>query len=298
MRKMRPNVDIQQWLQETREIIEQWINEDSVCRVAQPGAVEEAMRYSLLAGGKRLRPQLVLASTLYLGLPADTFRDAALAVEYIHTYSLIHDDLPAMDNDDLRRGRPTAHKMFPEAMAILSGDALLTEAFVKMGTIQTAKAEDVLRATVYLARAAGREGLIRGQVLDLAAERQDVELGELQNIHRHKTGALFKAALVIPAILSGNEREQQALLDFGEHFGLAFQIVDDILNVVGDPAAMGKNIGTDSALGKATYPSLVGLDQARRLADDHRIRAKIAIGSGPQSDILRRLVDFAVDRQW
>lgn len=291
-------MDIERWLQETRWTVEEWIRQDALSRAAEPGAVEEAMRYSLLAGGKRLRPQLVMASSLYLGLPADTFREAALAVEYIHTYSLIHDDLPAMDNDDLRRGQPTAHKMFPEAMAILSGDALLTEAFVKMGHFQAARAEDVLQATTYLAEAAGRQGLIRGQVMDLAAERQPVDLTDLQDIHRHKTGALFRAALVIPAILSRNWDEQESLLQFGEHFGLAFQIVDDILNVVGDPEALGKNVGTDSQLGKATYPHLVGIDQARRLADDHRIRAKIAIGSGPQSDILRSLVDFAVDRQW
>ncbi|WP_053959216.1 polyprenyl synthetase family protein [Sulfobacillus thermosulfidooxidans] len=291
-------MDIGKWLEETRAIIEQWIREDHIARQAAPGTVEEVMRYSLLAGGKRLRPQLVMASTVYLGLPQDTFRDVALAVEYIHTYSLIHDDLPAMDNDDLRRGQPTAHKMFPEAMAILSGDALLTEAFVKMSQMQNAKAEDVLNAITYLAVAVGRQGLIKGQVMDLAAEHHDVELAELQTIHRNKTGALFQAALVIPALLTGNHARQKALSVYGEHFGLAFQIVDDILNVVGKRELLGKNVGTDSERGKATYPRLVGIEQARRLADDHRIRAKIAIGSEPGAEILRNLIDFAVDRQW
>jgi geranylgeranyl diphosphate synthase type II len=291
-------VDIEKWLEETRTTIEQWIKEDDLVHHAATGTVEEVMRYSLLAGGKRLRPQLVMASTVYLGLPPDTFRDAALAVEYIHTYSLIHDDLPAMDNDDLRRGQLTAHKMFPEAMAILSGDALLTEAFVKMSRMQNAKADDVLSAITYLSVAVGREGLIRGQVMDLAAENRSLELSELKTIHRNKTGALFRAALVIPALLSGNHVRQQALSQYGEHFGLAFQIVDDILNVVGKPELLGKNIGTDSERGKATYPLLVGLEQARRLADDHRIRAKIAIGSEPGAQILHSLIDFAVDRQW
>ncbi|HBQ96883.1 MAG TPA: hypothetical protein DD856_19375 [Sulfobacillus sp.] len=188
--------------------------------------------------------------------------------------------------------------MFPEAMAILSGDALLTEAFVKMSRMQNAKADDVLSAITYLSVAVGREGLIRGQVMDLAAENRSLELSELKTIHRNKTGALFRAALVIPALLSGNHVRQQALSQYGEHFGLAFQIVDDILNVVGKPELLGKNIGTDSERGKATYPLLVGLEQARRLADDHRIRAKIAIGSEPGAQILHSLIDFAVDRQW
>ncbi len=291
-------MNIEKWLNDTRVMIETWIKEDDVARQAPSGMVEEVMRYSLLAGGKRLRPQLVMASTMYLGLPSETFRDVALSVEYIHTYSLIHDDLPAMDNDDLRRGHPTAHKMFPEAMAILAGDALLTEAFVKMGQMQNAKAEDVLAATTYLAVAVGRQGLIRGQVMDLAAEHRNVELTELRAIHRNKTGALFRAALVIPALLSSNYSRQKALSAYAEHFGLAFQIVDDILNVVGSRDLMGKNVGTDDERGKATYPRLIGIDQARRLADDHRIRAKIAIGSEPGAQILQDLIDFAVDRQW
>ncbi len=291
-------MDIEQWLRDSRNAIDEWIRGDRLALEAAPGTVEEAMAYSLLAGGKRLRPQLVMASCLYLGLAPETFRDVALAVEYIHTYSLIHDDLPAMDNDDLRRGHATAHKMFPESRAILAGDALLTEAFVKLGQFQAARAEDVLLGISYLAEASGRQGLIRGQVMDLAAEQVPVTLSELEAIHRHKTGALFKAALVIPAILSGNYDKQEALRLYGDHFGLAFQIVDDILNVVGSPALLGKNVGTDTELGKATYPGLVGLEQARRLADDHRIRAKIAIGSGDRSEILRSLADFAVDRQW
>ncbi|MCL4351784.1 MAG: polyprenyl synthetase family protein [Firmicutes bacterium] len=291
-------MDIEKWLRDSRTTVEKWIKEDDIVHFADIGSVEEVMRYSLLAGGKRLRPQLVMASTAYLGLPPETFREVALAVEYIHTYSLVHDDLPAMDNDDLRRGQPTAHKMFTEAMAILAGDALLTEAFVKMSRIQSAKAEDVLSAMDYLASAVGREGLIRGQVMDLAAEHATVGLSELKIVHRNKTGALFRAALVIPALLSGNHMRQQTLGQYGEHFGLAFQIVDDILNVVGNPALLGKNIGTDRERGKATYPGLVGVEEARRLAEDHRIRAKIAIGSEPGAEILHSLIDFAVDRQW
>lgn len=289
------------WLDETRSLIEAWIEADLPCEDAKSGSVEEAMRYSLLANGKRLRPQLVLAGGEYLGHPLEDFRQSALAVEYLHTYSLIHDDLPAMDNDDWRRGKPTSHRVFGEAMAILAGDALLTEAFRKMadpGLCQKFDAEQVLKAVALLGQAAGRTGLIEGQVKDLASEGQRLELGALTDLHRKKTGALIVACLRIPAILVGDPQAEARLTEFGNHLGLAFQIVDDILNEIGDSRKMGKATGTDRILGKATYPQLVGMQQARELVLQHRDMAHRALGKSSEASLLRELIDFTVDRQW
>ncbi|MCY0881530.1 MAG: polyprenyl synthetase family protein, partial [Firmicutes bacterium] len=205
-------MEIAQWLKQTRRQIDEWIDAAFPVASLEPGSVEEVMRYSLRAGGKRLRPQLILASAAYCGEDFEKFRDIALAIEYVHTYSLIHDDLPAMDNDDLRRGHLTAHKQFTEALAILAGDALLTEAFVKMG--QAAKdfsAKSVVEATGVLAEAAGPRGLIRGQVLDLAAEHHILSVEDLAQIHRLKTGALFVASVRLPAILTGNRAADSLL---------------------------------------------------------------------------------------
>ena len=292
-------MNVPQWMDQTRALVDQWIGED-MGQEAEPGTVEAVMRYSLLAGGKRLRPLLVLASAAYLGRPPEDFREVALAVEYIHTYSLIHDDLPAMDNDDLRRGRPTAHKVFGEAMAILAGDALLTEAFVKLGTIPASRFEPgrVQDAVKVLATAAGRLGLVRGQVNDLAAEHQPLALDELEAIHRLKTGALFVAALRMPAVLIGAAAADARLGRFGDHFGLAFQIVDDILNVVGDVKVLGKATGTDRTLGKATYPGLLGITEAGRRARVHQQHALEALGDNADGTVLKALLDFAVNRQW
>lgn len=292
--------DVTSWLADTRRQIEQWIEDALPAAQAVGGAVEEAMRYSLLAGGKRLRPQLVLAAALYLQEAPERFRPVALAVEFLHTYSLIHDDLPAMDNDDLRRGVPTSHKVYGEAMAILAGDALLTEAFHQMASpaMGSFAPDKVIGAIAHLAQAAGRQGLIRGQVMDLAAEHQAVAMDDLERIHRLKTGALFEACLTLPAILVGDGEGQSRLSRFAAHFGLAFQIVDDILNVIGDQAVLGKATGTDVKLGKATYPRLLGLEEAQRLAAFHRDQADQALGEGTTADVLRGLLHFAVDRQW
>ncbi|MDA8193028.1 MAG: polyprenyl synthetase family protein [Thermaerobacter sp.] len=292
--------EIAQWLVETRVTIDNWIRDDLPWRQDLAGTVEEAMRYSLLAGGKRLRPQLVLAAAALTGEPTDRFRLAALAVEYLHTYSLIHDDLPAMDNDDLRRGLPTSHKVYGEAMAILAGDALLTEAWGKMAALagEGFDPAHVVRALAVLSRAAGRGGLIRGQVLDLAAEHQTVGLEQLEEIHRLKTGALFEACCILPAVLQGDPEAERRLARFARHFGLAFQIVDDILNVIGDRTVLGKATGTDVALGKATYPRLLGIEEARRLARHHATEADKALGGGAAADVLRGLMRFAVEREW
>lgn len=293
-------VDIAQWFIETRGTIEDWIREDLPLHKSDQPMVEDVMRYSLLAGGKRLRPQLVLATADYVGLSYNKVRAAALAVEYLHTYSLIHDDLPAMDNDDLRRGMPTAHKVYGDAMAILAGDALLTESWVKMMNLVTEgfDVQDVLAASRALAVAAGRSGLVRGQVLDLSAENRVLSREQLEAIHRLKTGALFEACCIIPAILIGDSKAQAELAEFARHFGLAFQIVDDILNVIGDRAVMGKATGTDVALGKSTYPGLLGIDEAQRLAKGYQKRAEQVLDDRKTTDVLLAILRFAVDRQW
>ncbi len=287
------------WVEQSRHAIDQWISQDMSADPGQ-GVVEEAMRYSLLSGGKRLRPQLVLASGEYLGLARERLRPAALAVEYLHTYSLIHDDLPAMDNDDLRRGRPTLHKAFGEANAILAGDALLTAAFEKMTELlgEGFPAPGVVMATRRLAVSSGREGLVRGQAQDLAAERRVIELSALRAIHEKKTGELMAAALAIPALLMGDEASAEVLSRFGVRFGLAFQIVDDILNVVGDSRQLGKATGSDAELEKATYPRLLGLERTHALLQEQRLQA-LECGLEPgRAELLQGLLQWATDRRW
>lgn len=292
-------MDMEMWLVDTRRRVDEWIQDEWWVEKPREGSVEEAMAYSLTAGGKRLRAQLVLASAAYLGEDSARFRGAVLAVEYLHTYSLIHDDLPAMDDDDLRRGRPTNHKMFGEARAILAGDALLTESFLHLSQLveRGFAPSGVVAAIRLLATAGGSKGLVRGQVLDLAGEHQELSLNELEEVHRLKTGALFEASVAIPAVLLEKTVEARQLKAFGHHFGMAFQIVDDILNVVGDRSLLGKSTGTDLMLGKATYPRLLGLDEAYRLAGWHREQALEALEGG-DIGVLEGLLAFAVNRQW
>lgn len=232
-----------------------------------PETLHRAMRHSLFSGGKRLRPILVLAAAEACGGNRRLALPAACALECLHTYSLIHDDLPAMDNDDLRRGRPTCHKVFGEAAAILAGDALLTLAFeILARSASGSRAGETVRI---LAQAAGMAGMVGGQMADVEAEGKEVELPLLQYIHTHKTGCLIEAALRIGALAAGGSVAQQnALGRYGECIGLAFQIADDVLNVVGEVRELGKNVGTDTKRGKATYPALIGLAESRRHARD------------------------------
>lgn len=291
--------DVAEWMEVRRAQINGWIGADLDRPEPLGGRIIEAMRYSATAGGKRLRPLLVLAGGEYIGVGADRLRPAALAVEYLHTYSLIHDDLPAMDNDDWRRGRPTNHKVFGEALAILAGDALLTESFAQFAALgaEGFDARHVLEAFGRFCAAAGPAGLIAGQTADLQAEHQRIGLTELEALHAKKTGALFQAACQIAAWLTGDEVEAARLERFGWHFGLAFQIVDDILNVVGDAGVMGKATGTDASLGKATYPGLVGIDASWQLARRHQQAAGEALGGRDSARYLRGLLAAAVDRQ-
>jgi geranylgeranyl diphosphate synthase type II len=241
----------------------------------------ESMRYSLEAGGKRVRPLLCLLSAEAVGGAVESALSGALALEYIHTYSLIHDDLPAMDDDDLRRGRPTNHKVFGEGHAILAGDGLLTEAFAVLA--ETGRAE----AVALLAEAAGWRGMVGGQALDLEGEEltrqgKAYDLAHLQTIHRLKTGALLRAACELGGLLGGAEAPQrQALRAYGEALGLAFQIQDDILDATSTAATLGKRAGKDEGRGKITYPSLLGLDGARAALHDATEKALCALRTLP-----------------
>ncbi len=258
-----------------------------------------AMRYSVFAGGKRLRPSMFLAVCELLGKESSTYLPFACALEMIHTYSLIHDDLPAMDNDDLRRGKPTCHVQFGEDVAILAGDALLNYAFNAMLMLKgKVDAERLLAAMDEISYCAGTRGMIVGQIADLAAEGRKIDIEELRYIHRHKTGALFAGSLCSAAILLGAEEAQLAALrEYAVQAGLAFQIADDILDVVGDEKTLGKPIGSDAKNEKATYVSLFGLDGARARGNEAVQKAQAALSCfGPEADLLRELAAYFMSR--
>jgi geranylgeranyl diphosphate synthase type II len=262
-----------------------------------PSHLAEAIRYSLLAPGKRLRPRLVLLAAEACGGAIEQALPAAIAVEMVHAYSLVHDDLPAMDDDDLRRGRPTCHRQFDEATAILVGDALLTRAFEVLAT-ETQPPERAARCCAELARAAGATALVGGQADDLAAEFRHIGLARLQSIHRRKTGALFRASLQLGAVAVEASAEQlKALAAFGEHLGHAFQIVDDLLDVNGEEGNVGKRLGKDRRRGKVTYPALLGVTESRRQAKEMIDKACSALEPfGPAAAALRELAEFVERR--
>jgi geranylgeranyl diphosphate synthase type II len=238
--------------------LDEYTNFDSGC----PGRLREAIRYSLLAPGKRLRPMLVLLAAEACQAPAERAMPAACAVEMVHTYSLIHDDLPAMDDDDLRRGRPTCHKAYDEATAILAGDALLTLAFEVLGRDIHPPAV-AAQCCVTLARAAGATELVGGQADDVAGQFSSLGLESLESIHRRKTGAMFLASLQLGALVGGAGAPRRAALDeYGRRMGLVFQITDDLLDVRGDATAMGKRAGKDSGRGKLTFPGILGVEES------------------------------------
>lgn len=261
--------------------------------------LEEAMRYSLMAGGKRIRPILCLSASEALGGSPDAALPPACALEMIHTYSLIHDDLPAMDNDVLRRGQPTCHVAFDEATAILAGDALLTLAFEIIASMRTCPAESLLELIRILASAAGYRGMVRGQMWDMQSEGRTLGLDDIEALHALKTGALIEAALVSGAIIAGGSRTQiEALRSYGAAVGLAFQVVDDILNVEGDPVVMGKSVGTDKLRRKYSYPDLLGLEKSRELAQNLIKKAIAAVAVfDSKADPLRAIARYVVDRK-
>jgi len=266
-----------------------------------PARLHQAMRYSVFAGGKRLRPVLAIAAAEAVGGCAEQVLHAACALEMIHTYSLIHDDLPAMDDDNFRRGRPTCHREFDEATAILAGDALLTEAFRLLADPVKNKAvspEQALHVMELVARAAGSRGMVGGQAVDMESEGKEIDFPTLEYIHTHKTGVLILASVKAGAILAGaDEAQMAALTRYAEAAGLAFQVADDILDIVGDQAHIGKDVGSDEARGKATYPALLGLADSRQRAEELYERAIAALEPlGPLAEPLRQLAWHMVNR--
>lgn len=263
-----------------------------------PSRLHDAMRYSVLGGGKRIRPALTIAVAETFGLSPTEVIVPACAVELIHAYSLIHDDLPAMDNDELRRGRPTCHIAFDEATAILAGDALQALAFEILAGAEEVPADRRLAMVELLSRASGYQGMVGGQALDLAAVGRRISLSDLEQMHLRKTGALIEVAVLLGAIAANVDRVRyNALSRYAKTIGLAFQVQDDILDVEGETSATGKQQGADMALNKPTYPSLLGLDEAKNLlATLHRQALESLEGLGSKGDLLRGVASFVVDR--
>ena len=276
--------------------LDRWVPHENV----EPSSIHRAMRYSLFAGGKRIRPMLAIAAAETLPDAADSVVDAAITLELIHTYSLIHDDLPALDNDDLRRGRPTCHKVFGEALAILAGDALLTLAFEVLSRIRGVPADRKILLVEELSRAAGTVGgMIGGQVNDIEGERKPATAALLDEIHRAKTGALLRTSVRMGAIYAGaNAAELEALSQYGTHVGLAFQIIDDVLDIEEPSEALGKTAGKDQAQQKITFPAVYGLDRSRSMAEEQRQAAHNALRNFDScADTLRQIADFVVHRK-
>ncbi|MDE0564270.1 MULTISPECIES: polyprenyl synthetase family protein [unclassified Exiguobacterium] len=285
--------DLNKWKRTVEESMRSLIETSDM-----PSRLRDAMVYSLEAGGKRIRPALVYAVLETYGVPLERGSEVAATLEMVHTYSLIHDDLPAMDDDDLRRGRPTNHRQFDEATAILAGDALLTDAFRILAQMSL-PAEEIVEIIRVFGLAAGSSGMVGGQLDDMLAEkRSDVTLQELQSIHERKTGALLVYALEAGGILAGvSEEDRTQLKQFGRHLGIAFQIQDDILDVVGDEQTIGKRVGSDEENEKTTYPKLLGLDGAKRALDAEVEAATFAIESlSIQAPLLLDLLAFVVKR--
>jgi geranylgeranyl diphosphate synthase type II len=291
--------DLESYLRDRAAIVERAL---AGCVQATDGAASrlfEAMRYSLLAGGKRLRPVLSLAACEAVGGTPERAMNFACAVEMIHTYSLIHDDLPCMDDDDLRRGRPTNHKVYGEAIATLAGDGLLTDAFRIAANGNGIPPAVVVATIADLAAAAGSEGMVGGQVIDLLGEGRRLALSELELLHGKKTGCLFVAAVCGGARLGGaDEAQLAALREYATALGLAFQVTDDLLDVEALSDDVGKRTGKDEARGKATYPSILGVDRSRELARELAARAHAALAGFAQSaGPLRAMAAFAVERK-
>lgn len=292
-------MNISEYIRERSALTEAALDALVPPETALPVTIHKAMRYSLFAGGKRIRPVLCFATYETVGSKFEGIENVAATLEMIHTYSLIHDDLPALDNDDLRRGRPTNHKVFGDAMAILAGDSLLTLAFEVLAELN-APPEITVRLVCELAKASGTVGgMIGGQVEDIQGEGQPPTAELLNRIHRAKTGALLRASVRMGAIYAGaNEDILDALSDYGEQVGLAFQIVDDILDVEQSSEELGKTAGKDAAQNKITFPAVYGLEQSRQMAADHLKLAHEALASfGNTAEPLRAIADFIVNRK-
>ncbi|QXE91096.1 polyprenyl synthetase family protein [Geomonas subterranea] len=293
-------MDLKEYLKQKCQLVDQALERYLPDAKELPASLHGAMRYSVFAGGKRVRPVLMLAACEAVGGSADAVMPAACAMEMIHTYSLIHDDLPAMDNDDFRRGNPTNHKVYGEATAILAGDALLTEAFILLSNGTGGDPAARLRVIQEIAVASGSHGMVGGQVVDMESEgRHDVDLPTLSYIHTHKTGALIRASVRCGAILGGASGEQfTSLTRYADAIGLAFQIADDILDVEGTTEELGKDAGSDQARGKATYPALMGLEASKARAQELVQIALDALASfDERAEPLRAIASYIVKRK-
>jgi geranylgeranyl diphosphate synthase type II len=295
-----PLFDLKTYLQLKRQQVNDRLVRSLPTAASSP--IADAMVYSVMAGGKRLRPVLCLAAAETVGGRSEDAINTAVALELIHTYSLIHDDLPAMDDDVLRRGKPTCHVAYDEATAILTGDALLTLAFQLLASPQGTAgvpADRRLQVIDLIAAAAGYEGMIGGQMADIDSEGSRIDLSRLEQLHLMKTGALINAAITTGGILGGGTSEQiRHLHQYAQNIGLAFQIIDDILNVEGDPALLGKAVGTDQEKKKSTYPALLGLVESRKLAANRVKEALQALEYfDKKADPLRAIAKYVIDRK-
>jgi geranylgeranyl diphosphate synthase type II len=292
-------MNLREYLVQQQRLVDAELDRLVPAESTPPETIHRAMRYSLFAGGKRIRPILCIEAARAVSDSVDGVAAAACALELIHTYSLIHDDLPALDNDDYRRGKLTNHKVFGDAMAILAGDALLTLAFQVLARLAVADTRKTL-LVAELATASGTVGgMLGGQVADLEGEGQPPDARLLETIHRAKTGALLRASLRLGAIYAGASEEQYAGLSrYGEHVGLAFQIVDDILDVEASSESLGKTAGKDAAQHKITFPAVYGLETSRRMADEECARAHATLAPfGPRAGRLHELADLIVQRK-
>jgi geranylgeranyl diphosphate synthase, type II len=296
-------LDIEKYLDQKRQLVDRYLEAHLPPVGTTPAVLHESIRYSLLAGGKRIRPILTIAAAEAIGPPLASMLPVACAFEFIHTYSLIHDDLPAMDNDDFRRGKPTNHKVYGDGMAILAGDGLQTMAFEwcsRADLVTDLDPRCQVQIIAELALGSGNDGMVGGQVLDIQAEnQQEVSLEELRNIHAHKTGKLIRASVRAGALLSGANMTQFDLLTgYAEDIGLAFQIADDVLNVTGTREELGKDANTDADRGKQTYPSFYGLEGAKKLAQECADRATGRLASfDDKADPLRGIAQYIVSRR-
>ncbi len=292
-------MDLAAYLSSKRELVDAELERRLPSIELPPSTLHDSIRYSVLAPGKRIRPILVVAAAEAVGGAPEDVLPTACALELIHVFSLIHDDLPCMDDDDYRRGRLTNHKVYGDAMAMLSGDALLAMAFELMAlNVATVDAARIVPAIRMVARAAGTAGMVGGQVVDIQSEGKPIGPDELEFIHLHKTAALLSASVCVGGLLSGATPEEQAsFARYGRSIGLAFQIADDILDVVGDQDKIGKPVGSDEGHDKATYPKLFGLEESRRRAHAEVANALEALeGFGPAAEPLRGIARFIVER--
>ena len=296
---MTPDVELKQYLEVRRLMVEEALEVALPQQDGPESRVVEAMRYSLFAGGKRLRPILCLAASEAVGGETQSAMPAGCALEMIHTYSLIHDDLPAMDDDDLRRGQPTNHKVFGEAIAILAGDGLLTEAFVLLSHYNSLLPERAVQVIGVIAEAASYRGMVGGQVVNMLSQNKPADLETVQHMHSRKTAALIAAATESGALAGkGSEAQVTALAQYGRGIGLAFQIADDILDIEGDTELLGKTTGADKARGKVTYPAAVGLERSRQAANEMVNGALAALeGFDDRANPLRSLAHYIITRK-